>query len=89
MEIDAHAFNPPQLNVAPGTTVKFVNNDTEPHTGTADNGLFNTGVLEPGYSFDVVLDGGRDGNVPLRAASRYAGEHRRRRSRPSWWVRNN
>jgi plastocyanin len=57
VDIRDHAFNPAQLNVAPGTTVTFVNNDTEPHTATADNGLFDTGVLEPGYSFDVFLDG--------------------------------
>jgi plastocyanin len=57
VDISNHAFNPAQLNVAPGTTVTFVNNDTEPHTATADNGLFDTGVLQPGYSFDVFLDG--------------------------------
>jgi len=44
VDISNHAFNPAQLNVAPGTTVTFVNNDTEPHTATADNGLFDTGV---------------------------------------------
>src|SRR3712207_3799826 len=57
VDIRNHAFNPAQLNVAPGTTVTFVNNDTEPHTATADNGLFDTGVLQPGYSFDVYLEG--------------------------------
>ena len=57
VDIRDHAFNPAQLNVAPGTTVTFVNNDTEPHTATADNGLFDTGVLEPGSSVDVFLDG--------------------------------
>ena len=57
VDIRDHAFNPAQLNVAPGTTVRFVNNDTEPHTDTADNGLFDTGVLQPGSSFDVFLDG--------------------------------
>jgi plastocyanin len=57
VNIHDHAFDPAQLNVAPGTTVTFVNNDTEPHTATADNGLFDTGVLEPGYSFDVFFDG--------------------------------
>ena len=62
VDISNHAFNPAQLNVAPGTTVTFVNNDTEPHTATADNGLFDSGVLEPGSSFDVWLDGG--GTVP-------------------------
>ncbi len=57
VDISNHAFNPAQLNVAPGTTVTFVNNDPEPHTATADNGLFDTGVLQPGSSFDVFFDG--------------------------------
>jgi plastocyanin len=62
VDIRGHAFDPAQLNVAPGTTVRFVNNDTEPHTATADNGLFDTGVLQPGSSFEVFLDG--SGTVP-------------------------
>src|SRR3712207_496669 len=40
VEIRNNAFVPAQLNVAPGTTVTFVNRDTVPHTVTADNGLF-------------------------------------------------
>ena len=52
-----HAFDLAQLNVASGTTVRFVNKDTEPHTATADNGLFDTGVLEPGGSFKVYFEG--------------------------------
>jgi plastocyanin len=57
VDIRDYAFNPAQLNVAPGTTVTFVNNDTVPHTATANDGLFDSGVLEPGSSFDVWLDG--------------------------------
>ncbi len=64
VDIRGHAFNPAQLDVAPGTTVRFVNNDTEPHTATADNGLFDTGVLQPGSSFEVFLDG--SGTVTYR-----------------------
>ena len=52
-----HAFDPAQLNVASGTTVRFVNKDTEPHTATADNDLFDTGELEPGGSFKVYFEG--------------------------------
>ena len=52
-----HAFDPVQLNVASGTTVRFVNKDTEPHTATADNDLFDTGELEPGRSFKVYFEG--------------------------------
>ena len=51
------AFDPAQLNVAPGTTVKFVNNDPEWHTATADNELFDTGPLEAGESFEVYFEG--------------------------------
>ena len=57
VEIRNNAFNPAQLNVAPGTTVTFVNNDTVPHTVTADNGLFDSGELAPGASYPVVLEG--------------------------------
>src|SRR5829696_9764263 len=57
VEIRNNAFNPPQLNVAPGTTVTFVNRDTVPHTATADNKLFDSGELAPGASYPVVLDG--------------------------------
>jgi plastocyanin len=57
VDISSHGFDPTQLNVAPGTTVRFRNSDTESHTATADNGLFDTKVLEPGYSFEVLLEG--------------------------------
>src|SRR5215218_9802860 len=57
VEILTNAFTPPQLNVAPGTTVTFVNRDSVPHTVTADNGLFDSGELAPGASYPVVLEG--------------------------------
>ena len=57
VEIRNNAFIPAQLNVAPGTTVTFVNNDTVPHTATSDNKLFDSGELAPGSSFPVVLEG--------------------------------
>src|SRR5829696_3941308 len=57
VDIHDHAFDPAQLNVAPGTTVTFVNKDTEAHTATADNDLFDTGVLEPGESTWVFFRG--------------------------------
>src|SRR5215204_6399328 len=57
VEIRNNAFIPDQLNVAPGTTVTFVNRDTVPHTATADNKLFDSGELAPGASYPVVLDG--------------------------------
>src|SRR5215211_9109686 len=57
VEIRNNAFIPAQLNVAPGTTVTFVNRDDVPHTATSDNKLFDSGELAPGASFPVVLEG--------------------------------
>ena len=50
-------FDPAALNVAPGTTVTWTNNDTVAHTVTADDGLFDSGVLEPGQSYSTWLGG--------------------------------
>src|SRR5215217_5483649 len=56
VEIRNNAFNPAQLNVAPGTTVTFVNNDNVPHTATSDTKLFDL-EIPPGSSYPVVLEG--------------------------------
>jgi plastocyanin len=61
VEIRNNAFNPAQLNVAPGTTVTFVNNDNVPHTATSDTKLFDL-EIPPGSSYPVVLEG--EGTVP-------------------------
>jgi plastocyanin len=57
VNIANHAYDPAQLNVAKGTTVTWTNTDTEPHTVTADNGLFDSGVLQPGQSYSTWLGG--------------------------------
>ena len=57
VDINALAFDPPQLNIAPGTRVFFVNTDTKPHSVAADKGVFNTGRLEPGDSSWVLFEG--------------------------------
>ena len=57
VNIPEDAFDPAQLDVAPGTTVTWVNNDSEPHTVTADDGLFDSGRLDPGDSYSVWLGG--------------------------------
>jgi plastocyanin len=61
VEISNNAFIPDQLNVAPGTTVTFVNNDNVPHTATSDTKLFDL-EIPPGVSYPVVLEG--EGTVP-------------------------
>lgn len=57
VSIHDHAFDPSELSVAPKTTVTWVNNDTEAHTATADDGLFDSGELQPGESYSVWFDG--------------------------------
>ncbi len=47
------AFSPNPLNVAVGTTVTWMNNDTTTHNATADNGSFATGSVAPGGSASV------------------------------------
>jgi plastocyanin len=57
LPINDHAFDPAQLTIASGTTLMIVNTDTEAHTATADNKLFDTGVLKPGEAFEVYFEG--------------------------------
>jgi plastocyanin len=54
--IQDFAFGPAELSVAAGATVTFVNNDTAPHTATADDGSWDTGEIAPGESATVTLD---------------------------------
>jgi plastocyanin len=57
VDINDLAFDPRQLDIAPGTRVMFVNNGAEAHTATADNELFDTGALERGESTWVFFRG--------------------------------
>jgi plastocyanin len=50
------AFSPGSLTIDPGTRVTFVNEGTNPHTVTADDGGFDSGNLDPGESFSVTAD---------------------------------
>jgi plastocyanin len=45
---DRLRFDPPELTVAAGTTLLVANVGGKPHTLTADDGAFDTGVIEPG-----------------------------------------
>ena len=57
VNIQDDAFDPATTSIAPGTTVTWVNNDDEAHTVTADDGLFDSGKLDPGDSYSVWFDG--------------------------------
>src|SRR5215217_7085812 len=58
VNIKNFAFNPPNVTVAPGTTVTWVNNDQTAHTATATDpaGAFDSGTLQPGQSYSFTFD---------------------------------
>jgi plastocyanin len=45
------AFNPTSITVSTGNTVTWTNDDTLPHTVTAQDDLFDSGILDPGATF--------------------------------------
>jgi plastocyanin len=51
VQIRDFAFGTPQLAVAPGTQVTWVNCDQVTHTSTADGGAWNSGPLTPGATY--------------------------------------
>jgi plastocyanin len=65
VDINDGTFDPAQLEVAAGTTVTWTNGDTEAHTVTADNGLFDSGVIEPGQYYSTWFGG--SGTVPYHS----------------------
>ena len=56
VSIAANAFDPAQVEVAAGTPLTFVNNDTVAHTVSLE-GLFDTPEIPAGSSYPVTLDG--------------------------------
>ena len=48
-------FDPADLSVAVGDTVTFTNMDAAPHTGSADDGSFDSGKLSKGNSATVTI----------------------------------
>jgi FtsP/CotA-like multicopper oxidase with cupredoxin domain/plastocyanin len=49
-------FEPPELIVAAGTTLRFVNRGANWHSVAAFDGSFDSGRVDPGSSFEVRLD---------------------------------
>ncbi len=57
VSIGDNFFEPAAATIDPGDSVTWTNNGAVPHTVTADNGLFDSGVLDPGESYTVDFDG--------------------------------
>ena len=54
--IQNFAFGPASLSVAAGTTVTWTNNDTAPHTATADDESFDSSSIAPGATFSQAFE---------------------------------
>lgn len=56
VEISNFKFSPPTLTVKVGDKVTWTNRDSVGHTATADDGSFDTGILDQGKSGTVTFD---------------------------------
>jgi plastocyanin len=50
------AFDPAEITVPTGATVVWTNEDTPPHTVTSLDGVFDSGIFDPGASFSWTFD---------------------------------
>jgi plastocyanin len=53
--IEDNYFEPANAAVNPGDTITWINEGNQPHTVTADDGQFDSEVLNPGDSFSVTF----------------------------------
>ncbi len=56
VEAGDNFFEPRNLTVRAGTTVRWANTGQRPHTVTADTGAFNSGNLDPGANFSFTFN---------------------------------
>lgn len=63
VEMRQQTFVPASLDVAPGTTIEWVNKDTMPHSATSD-GRFDSGPIQPGKTFHWTAQG--SGHIDYR-----------------------
>jgi len=54
--IQGFAFKPAHITIKPGTKVIWTNKDSSPHTATANNGAFNSGLLRKGQSYSRTFN---------------------------------
>lgn len=53
--IQNYAFSPATITVKVGDTVTWTNNDSAPHSATADDGSFDTGTFSQGQSKSITF----------------------------------
>jgi plastocyanin len=62
--INDQGFTPSRLTISPGTTVTWVNQGQLAHTATAENGSFDSGLIQPGGRYSQRFD--QVGETPYR-----------------------
>jgi plastocyanin len=55
VSIDEMKFNPSSLDIKPGDTVRWTNDDERDHTVAASDGSFKSGNLRSGDSFEYTF----------------------------------
>ncbi len=66
VRIAAFAYQPAEVHVKRGATVRWVNEDDEAHTVTADEGSFRSRGLDAGEGYGFTFD--RAGRFPYHCA---------------------
>ena len=61
IDIADFAYSVTHLSVEIGDTVEWTNNDIVPHTATAKNDKWDTGLIAPGASVFLVIKSGMSG----------------------------
>ncbi|RMD57531.1 hypothetical protein D6825_03760 [Candidatus Woesearchaeota archaeon] len=56
VKIKDFSYDEPVIEVSAGTAVRFTNEDSVPHTATATNNAFDTGILRAGEQETIVLN---------------------------------
>ena len=56
VEIESLAFKTREIRIAVGDTLTWVNRDAVPHTATADDGSFDTGIIGPGETAQLTFE---------------------------------
>ena len=51
VKMQQQTFVPAKIEVAIGTQITWTNTDTQPHSVTANDGLFDSGAILPGKTF--------------------------------------
>jgi plastocyanin len=53
---DAQSFSPDPIEITPGTTVMWHNVDSQTHTSTSDEGLWDSGFMSSGDRYEYTFD---------------------------------